>query len=274
MRTFERLVEENQRGWDERTPHHVRSRFYDVAGFEAGRSSLTAIELEEVGDVADKTLLHLQCHFGMDTLSWARLGARVTGLDFSSVAIVEAGRLAARTGLTDRARFVCANVFDAPTALEGETFDLVFTSFGVLQWLPDLGPWARAIAACLRPGGTLHLVEFHPILWMFDDALTHIAHQYDGGGAPITSETAGTYADPGAPIVVREHCWNHGLGTVVGALLAAGLRLEGLRELDHVPFALFPDMHEIAPGKFRHRVLGARIRYVFTLAARGPSPAR
>jgi len=150
----------NRASWNARTPVHLRSRFYDLEAFKAGQTSLKPIELEQVGDVRGKSLLHLQCHFGQDTLSWARLGARVTGLDLSDVAIAEARALA--SGLGIRARFVEGNVYDAPALLGGERFDVVFTSYGVVGWLPRLEPWARAIAASLAPGGTFHGVEFHP----------------------------------------------------------------------------------------------------------------
>ena len=140
----------NRASWNARTPVHLRSRFYALEAFKAGQSSLRSIELEQVGDVRGRSLLHLQCHFGQDTLSWARLGARVTGMDLSEVAIAEARALA--TELAIPARFVEGNVNDAPVLLGGERFDIVFTSYGVLGWLPRLAPWARAVAGCLAPG--------------------------------------------------------------------------------------------------------------------------
>lgn len=260
--------EMNRASWDARTPVHLASSFYDLASFRAGATSLKPIELEQVGDVRGKTLLHLQCHFGQDTLSWARLGARVTGLDLSDKAI-EAARALARDLELD-ARFVAANVYDAPAALGGETFDIVFTSYGVLGWLPDLGRWARAAAACLKPGGVLHLIEFHPVVWTFDDAFERIAYAYDGHGEPIVSEQTGTYADPDAPVQIRDVNFNHGIGTVVTSLLDAGLTLERLREIDWSPYNIFPDMEEGPPGQFRMRKFGRRLPLVFTLAARKP----
>jgi SAM-dependent methyltransferase len=262
----EQEVAANRRAWDQLAGVHVRSKFYDVAGFEAGALSLTPLEIEYVGEVRDQRLLHLQCHFGLDTLSWARLGARVTGLDFSEAALAEARALAIRVGLQDRARFVGANVYDAPAALGGETFDVVFTSFGALAWLPDLEGWARAIAGCLRPGGRLHLIEFHPAIWMFDDDFEEIVYRYDGGG-PITCNDQGSYADRSAPVVTRTFIWNHGLAATAGALLRAGLTLDRLEEYDYTPFAIFRDMEEIGPRQHRMRKFGDRLPLTFALTA-------
>ncbi|HTN87142.1 MAG TPA: class I SAM-dependent methyltransferase [Sorangium sp.] len=256
----------NRAAWNERTRVHLASRFYDLASFRAGASSLKPIELEQVGDVRGKTLLHLQCHFGQDTLSWARQGARVTGLDLSDEAIKAARALAEELSLD--ARFVEANTYDAPAALGGETFDIVFTSYGVLGWLPDMGRWARAAAACLKPGGVLHLVEFHPVVWTYDDAFEHIAYAYDGQGEPIMTEQTGTYADRSAPVKLQEVGFNHGIGTVVTALLDAGLTLERLREFDWSPYDIFPDMEEGPAGQFRMKKFGRRLPLVYALAAR------
>lgn len=156
----------NQANWDARVPVHLDSDFYDVAGFKAGGSALRPFELAEVGDVAGRSLAHLQCHLGLDTLSWARLGAEVTGLDFSGAAIEQARSIAAECGLP--ARFVTADVYDAPRAL-GETYDIVYTGVGALVWLPDLTRWAEAVAALLNPGGFLYLAEFHPFTNVLDD---------------------------------------------------------------------------------------------------------
>ncbi|AUX24785.1 methyltransferase type 12 [Sorangium cellulosum] len=256
----------NRSAWNARTPVHLGSRFYDMPAFRAGASSLKPIELDQVGDVRGKTLLHLQCHFGQDTLSWARLGARVTGLDLSDEAIKAARALAKELSID--ARFVEANVYDAPAALGGEAFDIVFTSYGVLGWLPDMGRWARAAASCLKPGGVLHLVEFHPLVWTFDDAFERVAYAYDGHGEPILTEQTGTYTDRDAAVTLKEVGFNHGIGTVVTALLEAGLTLERLREFDWSPYDIFPDMEEGPPGQLRMRKFGRRLPLVMALAAR------
>ncbi len=260
----------NRAAWDARTPFHLASRFYDVAAFKAGACSLREIELAQVGDVAGRSLLHLQCHFGQDTLSWARRGARVTGLDPSGAAVTAARSLAAELGLD--ARFVEGNVFDAPALVGGEAFDVVFTlvtgcSGGCRGWSPGRALWRRA---CGRAGCSTR-VEFHPAVWMWDDAFERVAYAYDGPDAPIVSEQTGTYADRDAPVALRDVGFNHGLGSVVSALLGQGLRLEHLREYDWSPYDIFPDMDEVAPGRFRMRRFGARLPLVYGLAARRPA---
>ncbi len=245
---------------------HLRSGFYALEAFKAGQSSLRSIELEQVGDVRHRTLLHLQCHFGQDTLSWARLGAKVTGLDLSDTAIGEGRALAAELGIP--ARFVEGNVYDARALLGGERFDIVFASYGVLGWLPRLEPWAGAVASCLAPGGVFHLVEFHPIAWIWDDAFERPVYPYDAPGEPILTEQTGTYAEPSAPVQLRDVDFNHGLGSVVSALLAEGLVLERLTEFDWSPNAIFPDMEEVEPGRFRMRRFGRSLPLVYALAAR------
>lgn len=256
----------NRASWNARTPVHLRSRFYALDAFRAGESSLRSIEREQVGDVRDRSLLHLQCHFGQDTLSWARLGARVTGLDLSDASIAEARALAAELAIP--ARFIEGNVYDAPALLEGERFDIVFTSYGVLGWLPRLEPWARAVVECLRPAGVFHLVEFHPLTWIWDDAFERLVYPYDAPGEPIVTDQTGTYADPSAPVQLRDVGFNHGLGSVVSALLDQGLRLERLVEHDWSPYAIFPDMEEVAPGRFRMRRFGRKLPLVYGLVAR------
>jgi SAM-dependent methyltransferase len=240
--------ETNRASWDARTPAHLASRFYDVERWKAGGCSLTPIELEEVGSVEGKRLLHLQCHFGQDTLSWARRGATVVGLDFSPEAIGAARRLADELKLP--ARFVCADVYSAAVAL-GETFDIVFTSYGALAWLPDLDAWAKQVAACLKRGGRFHLVEFHPLVQMYSPDLSRLAFPYDSHGVATRTEDVGTYADREAPIRVVDVEWSHGLGTVVNSLIRAGLVLESLREHDWSPYPLWPGSVEIAPGRYQ-----------------------
>jgi len=257
----------NRASWNARTPVHLASSFYDLEGWKRGACSLKPIEVEEVGDVRGLHLLHLQCHFGQDTLSWARRGANVVGLDFSDAAIDAARGLAAELGLS--ARFVCADVHKAAEAV-GEQFDIVFSSYGVLGWLPDLEPWARQVAACLRPGGRFHLIEFHPIRWIFDDALERIIYPWDSRGTPIKTEEKHTYADSNAELDLVEVGWNHGIGTVVTALLHAGLVLDALREHDWSPYPIFAGSVEVAPGRFQaERLRGAP--HVYSLIAHRPA---
>ena len=155
----------NRDNWNERTPVHAGSDSYDLAGFKAGRITLTDVERREVGDVSGKTLLHLQCHFGLDTMSWARLGAKATGVDFSDDAITLASALNEELELG--ARFIRSNVYDLPNALD-EQFDVVFTSYGVLNWLPDIAGWAEVVSNHLKPAGVFYIVEFHPFAAVFE----------------------------------------------------------------------------------------------------------
>ncbi len=245
-------LEDNLRRWNELVPIHAASRFYDVEGFLGGKCALLPIEREELGDVRGKSLVHLQCHFGMDTLSWARRGARVTGVDFSPAAIEEARSLARRADLD--ARFVVSEVTRASEALSGETFDVVFTSWGVLGWLPDLAGWARTVAKLLKPGGTFYIAELHPVILLFsarDGALVR-GYPYFRADGPITEEVDGTYADRGAAIANRrEHCWIFELGQIVTELLDAGLRIEWLREHDATCCAIVPTLVEGEDRLFR-----------------------
>ena len=225
----------NRSLWDEWTLVHERSEFYDVAGFLAGRDSLGHIEGEALADVHGLRILHLQCHFGLDSLSLARRGAMVTGVDFSGEAIRLARRLAVQTGLQSQADFLQADALDLPACLDGR-FDLVFTSWGVLIWLSDLNAWAQGIERCLRPGGRFLVVEFHPFVWTLDDERADALvprYGYFHSPAPVRWLTAGqgSYADPSA--VVHEPAqyeWTHSIGDVVSAVTATGLRLTDFRE--------------------------------------------
>ncbi|HEY6063665.1 MAG TPA: class I SAM-dependent methyltransferase, partial [Chitinophagaceae bacterium] len=200
-----KYFEANKLLWNQRTVVHKDSSFYDVKGFKAGKNVLTPIELKEVGDVKGKKMLHLQCHFGMDSLNWARLGADVTGIDLSDVAIKEAKQLNGELGMN--AKFICCNVYDLKQHLD-EKFDIVFTSYGVIGWLPDLNKWAGIISHYLKPGGIFYIAEFHPVVWMFDDEFTHIKYHYDNREVIVT-ENEGTYTDRNASIKGKEYSWNH-----------------------------------------------------------------
>ncbi|HEY0977555.1 MAG TPA: class I SAM-dependent methyltransferase [Flavobacteriales bacterium] len=255
--------EQNKAHWNAKVEHHVASKFYDVEGFVAGRNSLTPIELELLGDVQGKRVLHLQCHFGQDTLSLARLGAEVTGLDLSDAALTEARKLAERCGL--KADFVEANVLDHQPQLDGR-FDIVLTSYGTIGWLPDLEPWAANIQRYLKPGGQLIFVEFHPVMWMFDNDFTHVQYSYFNRGMIVETET-GTYADREAPIQSTSNSWNHGLGEVLGALLRQGFRIERFEELDGSPFDCFARTVQGADGLYRIQGMEGRLPMVYALRA-------
>jgi SAM-dependent methyltransferase len=211
----------NRRNWDERVAVHVASGFYAVERFVAGEDHLHGFETEELGDVAGKRVVHLQCHFGMDTLSLARRGASVTGLDFSAPAIAEARALAGRLGV--EARFVEANVYDAVEAL-GERYEIVYTGKGALNWIPDLGAWARTAAALLEPGGVLYLVEYHPLPLMLAEDSLEFEWPYFNTGAEVWDEP-GDYADPDAVLEnARTVEWPHPISEVICSVIDAGLR--------------------------------------------------
>jgi SAM-dependent methyltransferase len=224
----------NQALWDAWTAVHATGDFYDLASFKAGGVRIRDYEIELVGDVTGKSLLHLQCHFGIDTLSWARLGAHVTGADFSPAAIELAQALAAELGFDD-ARFVLSNLYELPEKLEGQ-FDVVYTSRGVLGWLPDIRGWARVVAHFLAPGGTFFISEVHPAAQAFDDegvgpGELRLRYPYWEHAEPLTFAVKGSYADPDADVGEHiEHGWDHGLGEIVTALIEAGLRIERLVE--------------------------------------------
>lgn len=258
----------NRALWDARVGAHLPSTFYDVAGFRAGGESLREIELAEVGAVDGRTLLHLQCHFGQDTLAWARRGAVATGLDFSGEAIGAARTLAAELHLP--AEFVEANVYDAPAAVGGRQFDIVFTSYGVVGWLPDLTRWATAAAACIRPGGVFYLAEFHPVVWMFDPDFQTVAYPYHNV-AVIAETEEGTYADPAAPIRHESFGWNHGLGEVLSALTAAGLSIEFLHEFDFSPWNCLKPLVEVGPQRFQVRGLEGKLPLTYSIRAHKPA---
>lgn len=252
----------NQNAWDNRTELHLESDFYDLPGFLAGNTSLREIELAEL-DVRGKNLLHLQCHFGQDTLSWAREGAAsVTGLDLSPKAIAAATSIASELKLDDRANFVCGNVLDARALVQGE-FELVYSSYGVLCWLPDLTVWANTIASCLKPGGLFFLAEFHPIKALMDGY-----DYFHTGQADVEQE--GSYTENSREAENTMVSWSHDLGEVVSALINAGLVIESLREYDFSPYDCFDNLVEEEPGRFRQRLDGKAIPMVFSIKARKP----
>jgi SAM-dependent methyltransferase len=217
--------------------------------------------------VVGKRLVHLQSHFGLDSLSWARRGASVVGLDFSEPAAVAANRLAAETGLDGR--FVVADLYDAVQALDGERFEIVYTGLGALNWLPDLSRWAQVVAALLADGGILYLAEFHPLSWVFGDDELTVEHDYFHDSAGVVLDDPGTYADLAATTthdITRE--WAHTLADVVGAVLEAGLRLELLREHDYTLFARWPFLEAAGDGTYRQPAGRPRLPLIFSLRAR------
>lgn len=258
----------NKKIWNAWTAINSSSELYDVDGFKQGKCSLLGIELEEVGDVQDKKLLHLQCHFGMDTLSWARRGADVTGVDFSTDAIELACSLAAELDIP--AKFIQCNIYDLPVHLS-EKFDIVFTSAGVLCWLPDLKRWAEIIAHFLKPGGLFYIREFHPIEFMFDDAKEKLTptmrYPYFHCDEPIYCEEEGNYADPNSNIKCVNYEWSHHLGEIITSLTGAGLRIEFLHEFPFITYKSRPFLVEGEDGFWRYPDLEGGLPLMFSIRA-------
>lgn len=264
--TKEDYFSANRDLWNQRTTVHLGSSFYNLEGFKKGETALTPVELKELGDVSGKSLLHLQCHFGMDSLDWARRGAKVTGVDLSDTAIEEARKLNAELGLD--AEFVCCNVLDTCEYVKGQ-FDIVFTSYGTIGWLPDLAPWARVVAEKLKPGGLFYLAEFHPVVWMFDDEFTRIAYSYENREVIVT-ENQGTYTDRNAAISGKEYSWNHSISEVLNALLDAGLRLTRFNEYMFSPYPCFRNTVETAPGQWEIRGMQGKLPMMYSVTAVKP----
>lgn len=242
------FFETNKATWNTKVKVHAKSEMYDIEAFKNGKSSLMPYELEALGDVSGKSLLHLQCHFGQDTLSWSRLGAKSTGVDLSDEGIRLAKQLNAELNLD--AEFVCCNVLDTSEFVKDE-FDIVFTSYGVIGWLPDLKPWGKMIAECLKQGGTFFIAEFHPIVWMFDylEGKPVMKYGYMQDDV-IYEEYEGTYANESSKMISKEYAWNHGLGEVVTALTEAGLHIEYLKEFDESPYDVLPDLQKTDAGMY------------------------
>jgi SAM-dependent methyltransferase len=265
-------VASNRRLWDEWTGIHERA--YDVEGFRRGRNRIADHERAEIGSVQGLSLLHLQCHFGLDTMSWARLGARVTGVDFSPRAIALARALATELGI--EARFIESDVYRLPDVLH-EAFDLVYTSNGVLGWLPEIRPWAEVVARFVRPGGRFYLLEVHPVLMaLADDDVgpgeLRLAYPYWEHAKPIEVPTQGSYADRSASVETpTEFGWDHSLGEIVTALIDAGLRLERLTEY---PFLNWSQPYLVPDGEGRYRLppdSPGELPLMFSVLARKPA---
>lgn len=263
MSDFSKYFEVNKDTWNKKVKVHSESEMYDLESFKEGKSSLKQYELEALGNVKGKTLLHLQCHFGQDTLSWSRLGAKCVGVDISSEGIKLAKQLNVQLQLD--AEFVCCNVLDTSEHVKA-TFDIVFTSYGIIGWLPDLKPWGKMIAERLNFGGTFFIADFHPIVWMFDylespPVLKYGYHQDE----VIYEEYKGTYADENSKIISKEYGWNHGLGEVVTALTNAGLHIDYLHEHNESPYNVLPDLVETKSGRYIEK--DTKYPLIFTLKA-------
>ena len=253
----------NKKLWDEKTKVHFHSSFYDVPSFIKGKDSLNPIEIGLLGDVRDQKILHLQCHFGMDSISMARRGGIVTGIDFSEESILKAREL--NDILGTNTEFILSDVYNLPVVLD-DRFDIVYTSYGVVGWLPDIDKWAGIISRFLKPGGRFVMVEFHPVVWMFSDNFQDISYNY-ADAQPIIEELSGTYADRNAGIKCKSVSWNHGLAPVINALIENGLTLTGIHEYDYSPYNCFENTIEIEKGKFQIKGLEKKIPMLYSVTA-------
>ena len=246
---MDKRLQANRKNWNERTALHAATDFYDVEGFKAGRIMLKDLERREVGEVSGKTLLHLQCHFGLDTMSWARLGAKPTGVDFSDEAIDLARSLNDELGLGTR--FIRSNVYDLPEVLD-EQFDIVFTSYGVLCWLPDLDKWARVVSNHLKLGGVFYIAEIHPLMETYEQSesgeirptWSYFKNEFYFEGSRNSYTGTGQIESP-------NYEWGHSLGEIVSALTGAGLRIEFLHEFPLTCYRAFPVMEKGDDGWWR-----------------------
>lgn len=266
MNTTPNYLEINKKTWNEKVPVHADSAFYDMEAFKAGKSSLKEIELDLLGDVKGKSILHLQCHFGQDTISLARMGATVTGIDLSDAAIIKANDLAAELDVD--ARFICCDVYSLPQVLD-EKFDIVFTSYGTIGWLPDMDKWAEVVAHFMKPGGSFVFAEFHPVVWMFDNDLKYVQYTYFKA-EPILETESGTYADRENEKQFSSMTWNHGIGEVFMALKKQGLDIEVLKEYDYSPYNCLANMVETGSDEYRVAHLNGLIPLVYALKANMP----
>lgn len=242
---LDRYGEANRANWDERVAGHWASEFYDIEGFKAGKPPLYQIDIDAVGDLTGKSLIHLQCHIGTDTLGLARLGANVTGIDFSGESINAARRLSEESGVPGR--FFETDLYESPNVVK-EQFDIVFTGNGAICWLPDLKAWGQVITRFLKPGGTFYIREGHPLMWalQYDDVAPgeYILEQpYFYSDAPFAEDDEGSYADGQWDVKnKRQYNWKHSLGETVMALINAGLVIDSLIEHQEMNWEPLPGM--------------------------------
>lgn len=260
---MQNYIEINKESWNNRLEAHLRSDFYDLNSFIEGKSSLNKIELDILGDIKGKNILHLQCHFGQDTISLSRLGANVTGVDFSEKSIEKAKELAEITN--SKAEFICCDIYDLPNLLN-KKYDIVFTSYGTIAWLPDLDKWAYVISNFMKKNSRFIFVEFHPVVWMFDDDIEKIIYPYLKSDAIIEDEV-GTYADKSAEIQQKCVTWNHGISEVVNSLISKGLHIQCLNEYDYSPYPFVNNSEEYEKGKFRIKQYQNKLPLVYAIEA-------
>lgn len=260
---MENYLDINRNSWNAKVEPHLKSDFYFVEEFLKGRSSLNSIELDILGDVSGKKILHLQCHFGQDSISLSRMGAKVTGVDLSDKAIETARNLAVKCNVDTE--FIQSDVYALPEILD-EKFDIVYTSYGTIGWLPDLEKWAKVISHFLKPNGKLVFVEFHPVVWMYDDDFTHVKYSYFNE-KPIVETYEGTYADKTAEIKQDYIMWNHSTSEVLNNLIQQNLEIKSFSEYDWSPYPCFLHNDEFEKGKWRIPQFGNKVPHVFSVVA-------
>lgn len=254
-------LQKNKDSWNKRTAVHLESDFYNNEAFLKGQNPLDDIVMNMLEDIAGKTVLHLQCHFGQDTLQMARMDAKVTGVDLSDKAIEAARKFNEQLGLDGK--FICCDIYDLPNHLD-EQFDIVFTSYGTVGWLPDMDKWASIVSRYLKPGGRFIFAEFHPVVWMFDDDFTKVAYKYDISD-PIVETEQGTYTDGGEHLTTECVSWNHSLSEVMGNLIKHHIEIVRFEEYDYSPYACFNHIEQVGERKFRIKPMGDKLPMVYSL---------
>ncbi|MFD1550592.1 SAM-dependent methyltransferase [Putridiphycobacter roseus] len=251
----------NKRVWDNKVAVHLQSDFYDNKNFLKTQTSLNEIELPFLNSIKGKKILHLQCHFGQDSISLAKLGALVTAVDFSPKAIDAAKNLSLKTGVP--VQFICSDIYDLPNHLEDE-FDLVFSSYGTIGWLPDIKKWAAVVSHFTKPGGKLLLVEFHPFVWMYNDDFSALTYSYFNDETIMEEET-GTYANRAADMKATMMTWNHPLSDVFQSLFHNNFKMKEFKEYNYSPYDCFQGTKEIGKGKYIIEKMGRKLPMVYAL---------
>lgn len=253
----------NKQTWNNKTDVHIASEFYDMKSFLDGKSTLNTIELELLGDIKGKSVLHLQCHFGQDTMTLTRMGGKVTGVDLSDKAIERAKEFTAQLSLDTT--FVCCDIYDTPKYID-EKFDIVFTSYGTIGWLPDLDKCANIVSQFLKPDCKFIMADFHPVVWMYDNDFAAVFYNYFNV-EPIIEDESGTYADRYSEIEAKTIGWNHPISEILNALINSALEINCFNEYDYSPYNCFNETEEFEPNKFRIKRFENKIPMVYAIKA-------
>lgn len=263
MKNTNEYLEINKTAWNNKVPYHIASTFYDNEQFIKGKTSLKEAELCLLGPVEGLKIAHLQCHFGQDSISLSRIGAIVTGVDFSNEAIEQARILALKCGQSTH--FVEDDVYSF-NKNGSQKYDLVFTSYGTIGWLPELNSWAKTISRSLRKGGRFVMVDFHPFVWTFDDEMRHIAYDYFNTQT-IIETTNGTYADRHAPLFDETHSWNHTISDILQALIKNNLKITNFLEYPYSSYDCFTNLKKVSEDKFVFNHIEAKIPMMYGIEA-------